>query len=521
MPPAFHRLRRSCLRLSYLIQGSLAWSVASCHAEPTLFVLHPGPGQDATAVLQAALDGPAAEIVLEAHAGEWLTGPLRVRRDDVRLTLQPGTVLRGLSGAFPGKEDALLTVEKRRGFTLIAHGAELVMPGADFTEGEHRHCLNLRSVERVRIHGGTYAHSGGDGIYLGTRDGRRSNHDIVITDVVCRANRRQGMSVTCASQLVLRDCLFLDTRGTAPEAGLDFEPNHEADFFTACVVSHCLAINNAAQGFENHFNRLRPGSRPIELTFDHCYAEGGSKYGFTVLASDPRAGSPLGLLRLERCVARRNGTAGIRTRNGSSGALRAVVKDSFILHPGSTDQRAPLWLLAQEGTPAPHGDLEVQDLWIASTEPRPPIRVTLQGSASQHGLGRITGALVVFHPAEVSLDPTSQRLLPDLPIRHELAEVATLTLHQPQPGSTFRRGTPVPLDATAHLPASEPPWQIRLAVRHDAKVVFEQTLSDTADLAHWTPAAHLRIGLYSIWITLLDQRGRVHDMAASAVLLVP
>lgn len=31
-----------------------------------------------------------------------------------------------------------------------------------------------------------------------------------------------------------------------------------------------IATHNAAQGFENHFNRLRATSRPIELRFEHC-----------------------------------------------------------------------------------------------------------------------------------------------------------------------------------------------------------------------------------------------------------
>lgn len=484
-----------------------------------LIVTHPGAGREATRMIQSALDSGSREIVLEGGEGEWITGPLFVRRDNVRITLTPGTVVRGKAGAFPGKEDALLSVEKRRGFTLIAHGAELVMPGGEFNEGEHRHCLNLRSVSGVRVHGGTYARSGGDGIYLGVRDARRTNDDIVITDIVSRGNRRQGMSVTCASRLLLRDCLFLGNRGTPPEAGLDFEPNHADDVFTDCVVSHCLAIDNAAQGFENHFNRLRATSRPLDLLFEHCYAEGGAKYGFTVLASDPRATPPPGTLTLRHCVARHNGTAGIRTRNGASGGLRAVVEDGLILRPGTTDRRAPLWFLAQDGTSSPHGDAAFIRLRIVDGESRAPVLVSLQGSAATHGLGSFTGDITVMGPEPRPLEPPTADRLPGLSITPVATPLASLDLRAPAPGTVHRRGAALLPLVFPELPDGTAGWTLHWEVRHQAKVIHSHEGPADRPLPAWTPPADRPPGLHSLWFTLRDDSGRIHDLAASAVLL--
>jgi hypothetical protein len=493
-------------------------AVLPTQAQQRLIVNHPGAGLDATSAIQQALDSTAAEVVIQDMEQEWITGPLRVNRDDLRLTLAPGVTLRGKENGFPGKEDALLSVEKRKGFTLIAHGATLVMPGHEFTEGEHRHCLNLRSVSKVRVHGGRYERSGGDGIYLGTRDGRHLNDDIVITDVLSVANRRQGMSVTCASNLVIQDCIFIDTKGTPPEAGLDLEPNSEKDHFTNCTVSHCLAINNAAQGFENHFNRMRATSQPIDILYDHCYAEGGLKYGITILAADAKHAPPLGQLTVRNCVTRVNGTAGIRTRNGGTDGLRAMVENSYILHPGTLDKRAPLWLLAQDGSIAPHGDAEFSGLHVVDGESRPAVAVSLQGSAANQGLGEFSGQIHVLSAALVDPSDRVEALLPDLKVTHEVVTPWKLAITAPSPTQQVKRGQAV--DLKLALPAAEV-GTLRMEVRHGGKVIHQSESPISSPPAVWQSDSTAAVGVYSIWFTLLDAQLRVHDIAATAVTLLP
>ncbi len=62
----------------------------------------------------------------------------------------------------------------------------------------------------------------GDGIYLG---GTSPVNQITLDNVISSNNRRQGMSITNATQVTVSNSIFKDTNGTAPEAGIDIEPN--------------------------------------------------------------------------------------------------------------------------------------------------------------------------------------------------------------------------------------------------------------------------------------------------------
>ena len=78
--------------------------------------------------------------------------------------------------------------------------------------------------------------TGGDGIYLGSAPKQIPNRQVTIRRVDCNANHRQGISVISAEDLLIEDCQLRHTDGTAPMAGIDFEPNHPADFLVNCVV---------------------------------------------------------------------------------------------------------------------------------------------------------------------------------------------------------------------------------------------------------------------------------------------
>ncbi|MGG0341953.1 hypothetical protein ABEY50_18005 [Priestia megaterium] len=61
-----------------------------------------------------------------------------------------------------------------------------------------------------------------DGIYVGRAYASINGK---IHNVLCDQNRRQGVSITYANGVVIRDSEFIDTSGTLPEAGIDIEPN--------------------------------------------------------------------------------------------------------------------------------------------------------------------------------------------------------------------------------------------------------------------------------------------------------
>ncbi|MGG0341955.1 right-handed parallel beta-helix repeat-containing protein [Priestia megaterium] len=91
------------------------------------------------------------------------------------------------------------------------------------TRGEHGHGIVIGSqavntvLRNIQI-----SKMWGDGIYMG---GAYASTNSKIYNVVCDQNRRQGISITYADGVVIRDSAFINTVGTLPEAGIDIEPN--------------------------------------------------------------------------------------------------------------------------------------------------------------------------------------------------------------------------------------------------------------------------------------------------------
>jgi hypothetical protein len=101
--------------------------------------------------------------------------------------------------------------------------------------------IELLGVSAVTIRDIGISNCNGDGICMG------GVSDIVISGVVCNGNRRQGMSITSGSSIYVYDSEFSYTQGTAPQDGIDIEPDGTGiakDIF----IDNCLFRGNAATG---------------------------------------------------------------------------------------------------------------------------------------------------------------------------------------------------------------------------------------------------------------------------------
>ena len=86
----------------------------------------------------------------------------------------------------------------------------------------------------------------GDGVFLG--DGATVSN-VTLDNVVCDNNRRQGLSITNAVHVTITDCTFKNTNGTAPEAGIDIEP--DAGYTTSDItIKNTQCIGNAGSGID-------------------------------------------------------------------------------------------------------------------------------------------------------------------------------------------------------------------------------------------------------------------------------
>ena len=182
---------------------------------------------DDAAAIQAALDAAAA------IRGTLVIPPGTYR---VRSTLSVGsnTTLRGtgtLDAVIPGAQAPVLWVNADdvhiEGITIVGNIAAF----AGTTEWKHG--ISICSANRVTVRDVTTTDNKGDGVYVGsgTEIGSPTGDPstaITLENVTSVGNHRQGLSVTCAVGVRVFGGTFADTDGTAPQSGIDIEPDSAA-----------------------------------------------------------------------------------------------------------------------------------------------------------------------------------------------------------------------------------------------------------------------------------------------------
>lgn len=230
--------------------------------------------EDATRALQAAIDSRVPRLIVDHTGAPWVTDRLTCVSDQ-EIVFEPGVEVLAKKGAFTGKGDALFSLVGVTNVTLRGPGATLRMRRADYdappyAKAEWRHVLNIKSSAKIQVLGLTLAESGGDGIYLGCLRPEWPNRDIMIRDVVCDRNYRQGISVISAEDLLIENTVMRDTAGTPPAAGIDFEPNAAGERLVNCVMRNCVTTNNQGSGYDFYLPNLTKASEPVSIRIENC-----------------------------------------------------------------------------------------------------------------------------------------------------------------------------------------------------------------------------------------------------------
>lgn len=100
------------------------------------------------------------------------------------------------------------------------------------TTGEWGMGIQIMCSKNVRVEGLTVCNCWGDCIYIGD-----NSSYVTISGCNLHHARRQGISVTYATNCKIDRCAIHDIAGTAPEYGIDFEPNAN------CSVHHMYVSN--------------------------------------------------------------------------------------------------------------------------------------------------------------------------------------------------------------------------------------------------------------------------------------
>lgn len=139
--------------------------------------------------------------------------------------------------------------------------------GAD-TEGQRG--IEIKGCDGVTIRDIKLSNFWGDGISMGTTSAMygpkvRSN-DVVIDNIISTGNRRQGLSIGPSTNVQVWDSEFSETEGTAPQCGIDIEPE-EGLYVDDALIQNCIFTNNHAYG-------ILLWKRTRNTTIKHCEMSG-------------------------------------------------------------------------------------------------------------------------------------------------------------------------------------------------------------------------------------------------------
>ena len=266
--------------------------------------------KDSTEILQAALDSGVSVLTIDKQETPWIVRPLKIP-SNIEVVLDDEVTVEAKEGEFFGLVDSLLTITGENVILRGGRGSVLKMRKKDYQNppyelSEWRHAVRLHGVRNVVIRDLTIRASGGDGIYVGAGEDGGPCENVVVRNVFCDDNNRQGISVVSARGLLIEDCVLANTSGLPPQAGIDIEPNKPDQCLVDCVVRRCLMANNSGDGIEIYLPYMNADSEPISVTIEDCLSIWNGRNGLSHLIENGDGRSVAGELTIRNCTLRNN-----------------------------------------------------------------------------------------------------------------------------------------------------------------------------------------------------------------------
>ena len=324
--------------------------------------------KDSTKALQSALNSGAKTVIVENMKSDWIVDSIKVP-SNVHIIFEDGVVVRAKKGGFKGVYDALFDIDTKKNVRLTGKGKVLfIMNKKDYQDpkqykpAEWRHTVNIWNSDGVTVENFTMRDSGGDGVYVGSKDCK----NVVLKNLDCYNHHRQGISITGVKNLYVKNCKFNDTIGTMPQCGLDLEPNHKDGVGLQNVVfEDCEFANNRLTGiyFSNNSHL------PISATFRNCVIrdnkQGGVILGYTGKGDTLEAGK----IEFISCRIENNLYGSFAMREHTLKNVKVILRDCVI-----DNRKSPYAAvsLASDSEKDIHG-LEISNLTVIDDKKTDPI----------------------------------------------------------------------------------------------------------------------------------------------------
>lgn len=378
---------------------------------------------DSTPFLQQALDSAADTVIIDDVGADWVVRPLFVNRDNLTVVVESGVTVRAKPGGYPSNTfpgNSLLTIANRTGIHLSGYGATLAMNKPEYTAGEWRHVVNVLLSRNITIEGFTLRDSGGDGIYIGRAQLPLGItpycQNITVRDVICDNHRRNALSVISVDGLLVEGSQFINTSGTAPNAGIDFEPNNSRERLTNIIIRDCEIRGTDSSGLMVAAMNMRPETAPLSILCERV------TFGERRLAGNPTIlvygasggtanGDVNGTVEFKDCLVETgppSGSVGIGQKRAHNSFAVIFTQTTFRELDCQSHVFQPFTLSAGRmnglgAVGSEYGGIRFTDCILSTDEP-PPFLHARNQPAGHPGLAEVRGNIAVYCPLGVSVD---------------------------------------------------------------------------------------------------------------------
>ena len=144
--------------------------------------------------------------------------------------------------------------------------------------GEWGMGVEISRAENATVSGITIKDCWGDCIYVGNE-----SKNVTINNCALDNGRRQGISITSADGVVIRDCIISNISGTDPGYAIDVEPNANETVNTVMVNN--VKVHNCTGGYEVWGNAKDAKVRNVSFT--NCTVRGTTaKYPMLIMKAE-------------------------------------------------------------------------------------------------------------------------------------------------------------------------------------------------------------------------------------------
>jgi parallel beta helix pectate lyase-like protein len=228
-------------------------------------------GNDNSKVLYEAIKNNDT-IIIDTQDIDWIISPLKMRNlEDKTIIFDKEIVLKAKSGAFLKSTDALIKFINCKNIKIYGNDSLLIMNKHEYIDGEWRMGISLLGCEDVLIKDITVSSSGGDGVYIDGYEKGTFSENITLENIIAINNKRQGISIISAKNVLVKNSTFTETKGTLPGAGVDIEPDDEYDVISNIIFENCVFTNNNHAGIVIALGKLNAQSLPVSISFNNCY----------------------------------------------------------------------------------------------------------------------------------------------------------------------------------------------------------------------------------------------------------